>query len=71
MARDKTPNLPQVAGSTAVVPDFDRELEMRLSGVSGGVREEVVKRLRKLAAENPQAFANGMRVLLRDGMSDD
>lgn len=70
MEQGKTPNLPQRAGS-ATDDSFDRELQTKLAGVEGTVRDTVVKRIRRLVDADPKSFVNGLRRMLNDGRQDD
>jgi hypothetical protein len=41
--------------------DFDKNLELKLRGVQGGVRKEVVTRIRRLVEKDPKMFVANLR----------
>lgn len=47
------------------------ELEMKLNGVSGGVRETIVTRIRAIMDKNPEGFAKIVRHWINEGRRDD
>lgn len=46
-------------------------LEHGIRGIEGGVRVEIVKRMRAMVDKNPEAFVRGMRHFLHDGRENE
>jgi hypothetical protein len=45
-------------------------LDQRMRGIEGGVRVEIVKRMRAMVDKDPEAFVRGMRGFLHQDRSD-